>query len=123
MKEMIYQANRIYEILGDGVYKGWHYKIINYGTHPCAYVEIPQEHGLYGVDYIDINIDCHGGLTYSKFDEDGNYYIGWDYAHYGDYAGYEMMFPEICRINGKKWTTEEIFEEVKQVINQLNKEI
>ncbi len=45
----------------------------------------------------EIDLDVHGGLTYSNnylcISEnkkvEGWIFIGWDYAHYGDYAGYE----------------------------------
>lgn len=48
MKEMIYKnymenGQEVIEILDEGVYKGFHYVIVSYGTHPCAYVEIPGD--------------------------------------------------------------------------------
>ena len=49
------------------------------------------------------------------------WFIGWDYAHYGDYAGYEEKLPKELQTGGKKWTTEEIFKEVKSVCYQLQK--
>lgn len=126
MKQMEYQATPKREILAEGEYKNYHYVIMSYGTHPCAYVAIPKNHKCYGKDYDDIDIRCHGGLTYSRdslrIGEDtvyNGYFIGWDYAHYGDYAGYfsQIGFDEPC----KKWTTEEILEEVNDVIEQLIK--
>ena len=69
----------------------------------------------------------HGGLTYSrdflwisKERKLQGWFIGWDYAHYGDYVGYELMFPKEFKIREEKnWTTEEILEEVKDVIRQI----
>lgn len=31
-----------------------------------GYVAIPPEHPLYGIHYNDVNIEVHGGLTFSK---------------------------------------------------------
>ena len=130
MKEMVYQKNwtpdnRVIDMLDKGIYKGYHYAIVSFGSHPCAYIELPKGHKYYGKDYDDIPIDCHGGLTYSSegllpssndYHRDG-YWIGWDYAHLGDYYGWSNAF-----INtGKRWTTEEILQEVKEVIEQLSK--
>lgn len=130
MKEMVYKnyienGQEVIDMLDEGIYKGFHYAIVSYGTHPCAYVEIPEGHELYDVSDEDelAYIDCHYGITYvsktglikpsNKNHRDGHW-IGWDYAHYMDY-----IFG-ICHC-GKKWTTKEIFEDVKNVIEQLIK--
>jgi hypothetical protein len=34
--------------------------------HWCGYVAVPPGHLLYGKDYDDVNVDVHGGLTYSE---------------------------------------------------------
>ena len=124
MKEMIYSAKRLKspEMLEDGEYKGFHFYVLNLGTHPCAYVDV-TETDLNGKDYVDIDISCHGGLTYSEeylstVDKKG-WFIGWDYAHYDDFAGYKLEMPVGIRTNGKRWTTAEIVEECKQVIDQI----
>ncbi len=130
MKEMVYKnymenEQEVIEILDEGIYNDFHYAIVSYGTHPCAYIEIPEGHELYDVSDEDelVDIDCHYGITYvsktglikpsNKNHRDGHW-IGWDYAHYMDY-----IFG-ICHC-GKKWTTKEIFEDVKNVIEQLIK--
>lgn len=79
-------------------------------------------------DYHENDIDCHGGLTYgrdylSAVDTEranGKWYIGWDYDHYGDYTSnpFINMFG-IYRECEKRWTTEEIVAECKNVINQI----
>lgn len=67
-----------------GSYKGMNYQIVNRGICPCAYVDVSNT-SLVGRHYDDINIACHGGLTYSGPDKDGKgYLIGWDYGHVGD---------------------------------------
>ena len=130
MKEMQYQRKRIIEILENGRYNGFNSYILNLGTHPTAYIEIPKNHKLFNKTYEEIyniiDLEVHYGLTYSRnylyIDKDKKlkgWFIGWDYAHCDDYDVYDEIFPENIRTNGKKWTTEEIFEEVKTAINQL----
>lgn len=108
--EMIYQGheeNR--KILYRGIYKDTVFYVVSYGSHPCAYVraDVPESF----VDYIY----CHGGITFyddafEQFDAKGKY-IGWDYAHSGDYNGMSPV------LGGKKWTVSEIIEEAKEVID------
>lgn len=128
-KEMIYSANRKIEVLDMGTCCNYNYYILNLGTHPTAYVEIPHHHRLFGKKYNEIDITVHGGLTYSKsnlFISKANelkhsWFIGWDYAHYGDYMGYEEMFPKQFQTNGKKWTLDEIRQHVYEVCKQIEK--
>lgn len=123
MKEMQYQKTRhTTTILDKGDYKGFNYAIVSYGTHPCCYVFLPKGHKYYGREYDEIDINCHGGLTYSGDDLYCNpvcitdtWIIGWDYAHCDDYTGY---FEDEYN-NLKKWTTKEMQQEVFGVINQL----
>lgn len=123
MKEMIYKPERTLETLDTGTYKGYDYVINSYGTHPCAYVQIPEGIDKYNLD----DIECHFGVTYSSkrlVTEEGTrsgWWIGWDYAHYTDYAGYLINLSlSIQRIGHfKKWTTVEIQREVYEVIEQL----
>ena len=130
MKEMVYQTIKITEILSEGEYCGYHFVIVSYGTHPCAYVEIPKDHPSYMKDYDDIDIDVHGGITYGRhlshvLGERGldGFYIGWDYAHAGDFTGDYLDGDYRFGKHEKKWTTEEIFEDVKSVIHQLEEQL
>ena len=115
MKEMEYKYKREMTILDSGVYRGRKYFIISLGTHPCAYVEF--HHELKRDSDLWCKTPCHGGITYDDYaywdKNDGTYYIGWDYAHLGDYLPF--------RDNDKKWTTQEILENVKEVIDYLRK--
>lgn len=134
MKEMIYSVNTVSAtILLSGMYKGHNFYIVSYGTHPCAYVDVPEDHIWYEKDYSGEpgdKIDCHGGLTYSgrlnhflsKNETEGKWFFGWDYAHAGDYIGYEIKWG-LRNEKDKKWTTEEIFEDIKYVIEQLDNAI
>lgn len=103
--------------------------------HPCAYIEVkPDDHALkeasdYNDDVNDdITCDCfdvfvHGGATYcgeAYWDKsDKRMYLGWDYAHYGDYT------PTIPWDSGKKWTMLEIFADIVEAyagIREQNEE-
>ena len=124
MIEMIYQKGRKIEFLYYGTYKKYNYFIFNLGTHPTAYIEIPKGNKLYGKDYDEIDLDVHGGLTYSSdtlmFIKSNSWFIGWDYAHAGDYMGfYEDLNDWNEWTLGKKWTTKEIISECKKAINQI----
>ncbi len=123
MKEMIYSANQKREILSTGYCFGLLYFILNLGFHPTAYIKLPNNSN------IDENeIDVHGGVTYlddhlwinDNEKLDGKF-IGWDYGHYGDYGGFEELVPEEFRIGEKKWTTKEIYEEVRHACYQIQK--
>ena len=84
---------------------------------------------FYSKHYDEVNIDCHGGLTYSsnkltyiESDENNEWFIGWDYGHCGDYVwNYDIMFKGTYLENtsDKKWTTEEIKKECVDVCSQL----
>lgn len=107
------------EVCERGDYKGYKYEIVSCGTHPCAYVEIPRRHRLFNVQYMDMkeNIEVHGGITYSRDKyENLSWWIGWDYAHAGDYTSAFAQRPNNFQ---KKWQLSEIREEVFKVINQL----
>ena len=76
-----------------------------------GYVGIPKGHELYGVGYGNIDIDCHGGLTYSSNylidqNDDDMWWIGFDCGHYCD--GYDMD------------RAVELFKDYPEVIKQIN---
>lgn len=110
MKQMIYQREPKIEVLFTGFYKSIRFYILNLGTHPTAYID-------HKIDFDKNEVECHGGVTFNENHLrienneviEGNF-IGWDYAHFGDFVAY-------VDDNSKKWTTEEIFEEVKKVID------
>jgi hypothetical protein len=58
-----------------------------FGGHLCGYVQIPKDHPYYEKGYDDINIDCHGGFTYSEvMGTDNEHWIGFDCMHSYDYC-------------------------------------
>ena len=64
----------------------------------CGYVGVGPDHPLHGVQYDDVDVDVHGGLTYSDAcqgeichvpwpnREHDIWWLGFDCAHYMDYA-------------------------------------
>lgn len=54
-----------------------------FGGFLCGYVKIPIDHPCYLKQYNDMDIECHGGLTFGKMDSDGHW-IGFDCAHMND---------------------------------------
>lgn len=128
MKKMVYSSERKIDVLDTGYCFGLLYYILNLGTHPTAYIKIPESSKYYEKDMNEIDLEVHGGITYakdylyiSKNQKVDGYFIGWDYAHYNDYAGYEEKLPQNLRTGGKKWTTQEIYEEIKEACYELNK--
>ena len=120
-KPMTYEGTPMFlEILYEGEYLGYNFRVVSFGAWPCAYVRIPKGHPLYGVDYDKINdenvVAVHGGFTYSRRQEGElpGWWIGWDYCHHGDYNGL------LSRSRGKKWTTEEMVNECKLAISDLH---
>lgn len=116
MKNMVYRIRKKGEVLYSGEYKGHKFAIINLCIHPSAYIE--NKIGI--TDYDDCrldNVDVHGGFTYcytGYWNEESNKisWLGWDYAHSGDYIYGNTL-------SGKQWSTSEIYDEVKSVIDQI----
>lgn len=123
MEEMIYQKEREMKVLHSGKYAGRKFAIISRGVFPVAYVELKPEELKKSISYDDYDISVHGGFTYLGKaywnDQDKSTYIGWDYAHCDDYCGYysEEYLPAF--MHNIRYTTEEIFLEVKSVIEQF----
>lgn len=96
-------------ILDSGMYRGIRYLIVSRHEYPCAYIEVGEEYA---------GIDCHGGVTYSGrgvpgFEgiTKGTHWIGWDYAHGGDFTAFSRY--------GKTWTTEEMVAEARAAIDEV----
>lgn len=69
----------------------------NHLGHRCGYVGIPEGHVLFDKDYDNIDVDVHGGLTYSNFRMDTPHFdatlwwIGFDCGHYDDGRDLELV--------------------------------
>jgi len=55
-----------------------------FGGYLNGYVAIPSDHPYYQKKYEDIDIECHGGLTFGERSD--SYWIGFDCAHSLDYT-------------------------------------
>lgn len=133
MKEMVYKDKVEHDLLYFGKKGDYNIEIVSNGLYPCAYVSIPPTHPYYRKSLNEISgIECHFGLTfscpdnlswsYSQVHSEECSWIGWDYAHAGDYIGLvEILGTRIPEsiLSGKKWTTKEILNECYQVIKQL----
>jgi len=82
-----------------------------------GYVVIPPGHPCHGVDYDEIDVDVHGGLTFGQKasecadwpeieDSDKDCWIvGFDTAHYGDTI--------------RQWPMSRVLDEIEKLKNQL----
>jgi len=119
LHEMEYRAcvRPLYYPLARGWIDDYEFEVINYGSHPCAYVKVPKHHPFSFHEYSEIEseISVHGGLSYSgERGEHNGWWFGWDYAHYEDYQAILLI-----EMDGKKWTTQEIVDECLDVISQF----
>ena len=117
-------------VLEEGECYGYDYKIVSFGTHPCAYIKVDQNNLLFGKFYTAVDNDntcpAHGGFTYCNgsilagstdvlLDVEDGWWFGWDYSHIGDY---NSIMPDI---GGKKWRVVEIRQNVAEVAHWLEK--
>lgn len=64
-----------------------------FGGHLSGYVGIPKTHPHHITNtYNNIDIDCHGGLTFQEFGADLLNWIGFDCAHLDDYIPSVELF-------------------------------
>ena len=118
MEQVDYNHRTSFRILLDGIYEGRYFYICQNGGYPVAYVQLKSGESD-DMDKCD-HIRVHGGVTYLdklSWDTNNSKYLGWDYVHAGDCI---RMATSLGWSEGKRWTTEEIYEEVKSVIAQLN---
>lgn len=55
-----------------------------FGGYLNGYIEVPKGHCYYHKEYNDMNIDCHGGLTFGESSD--RHWVGFDCAHSCDYV-------------------------------------
>jgi hypothetical protein len=112
-----------------GKHKGYIYRVIRMNSglsgefHSLnGYVGVPKGHKLYGKDYNDMDISCHGGLTYSRdylqFQPESDiWWIGFDTAHANDLYSFKYSYDD----NAVYRDMEYVKNECKKIINQLVK--
>ena len=123
------------QVLMEGDYEDRHFAIVRHELgFPDAYVEIKEDDWIYKAD---IDEECgeqryyvyqgrvHGGATfYGKCywnEDDDRFYLGWDYAHAGDYQEYHPYSGRNPYENdkNKKWTLAEILMQIAGVIADI----
>jgi hypothetical protein len=75
-----------------------------------GYVRIVEGHPFYGMEYMNIPVSVHGGLTFGDHIMDSDkwydgYWVGFDTAHYGD--------------NSDTWTIDAVSDETIDLFNQI----
>lgn len=127
MKEMIYDGSGKTEVLHvERNEHGQALAVVNVrGSHPCGYIQFPELEKVESCDDLWIGndkewVDIHGGFTYLGTLENlglSGKWIGWDYAHCGDWTQsmppYDDMF---SHEDERKYTTEEIVETARQAL-------
>lgn len=117
------------KVIASGHYKGLNYYVKTIGhMHPTAYVEISQGHKAFAKKNLE-NLPCHYGVTFNEMylrcvDEDGSrghQFVGWDYAHHGDYMPYYEDGGFLERTS-HRWSTDEVIAECKEAIDWILKE-
>lgn len=77
----------------------------------CGYVGVPKGHAASGKSYNELDVDVHGGLTYSDVNteypapSDGLWWFGYDCAHFGDASDPALMTPKYKELHDKKLFT------------------
>ena len=119
--EMEYKWCGETKVLLDAYFEEYHFIIASIGgNHPCAYIELNENHPLYKERYetIDSSLDhmpVHGGVTYTEewlkvANIHNSWIIGWDYGHLGDYCSVPPEYDEYS-YDDHKWTVLEILEQ------------
>lgn len=128
------------QVLYIGDYKHYTFFVLNLGTHPTAYIRLPENHPFYAKNYEEANhyfTNSQARLSYA-FDDtftfsdssvnfnsnlnrpvpDG-WYIGFDRAHMGDWVGF--LSDEVnIRAGYRKYTTEDMIQDCKFAIDCLS---
>ena len=110
-------------ILEDAIHEEIRYLIMRGPASLTAYLGIPLDHPLAKVDYNDINLSVHWGLTFGSdgngYRPEGIYWIGWDYAHCDDISFYDYDYG--VRHESIGWTVPMVRDEIFTVIPELKK--
>ena len=111
-------------IIDRGIYRDHEYVVRWCDSHPCAYVR-PK----YYLSNEQINnMPVHGGISFcgnwlcfsdGEIFKGSKNFIGWDYMHWGDYRISEFDDYYNEKVITKKYTYEEIMEDVKKAIDYL----
>lgn len=113
-----------------GTYRGYSYAIIRMPDgHLNGYGAVPEGHTYFGVDYDELNVRVHGGLTFCKGDLGGGlfdvttpggskvWWLGFDTGHAFDYRPRALW----CMYAETEYRTYGyVYEEVLNLIRQFS---
>ena len=97
------------------------------GSALCGYVRVSADHPDAKLDYDDVDVDVHGGLTFRCKTPDGGAWFGFDCAHVSDWFGFGDIAvvdeggvsPLLSEHPGRIWTTDEVAEETERLAEQF----
>lgn len=108
------------ELIEEGEYNGVPYIIGFYYNHAVAYIFVNKWRCIVEPD--EIERQPHGGFTYDGytlgFVDYKGWFIGWDYAHAGDFQKFRDT-----EIEGRVWTLNDVRLECHEVIDSLIKAV
>jgi len=98
----------------------------NNGGALCGYVGVTADHPAFETQYSDVDVSCHGGLTFSEFcdpdskichdpdkgEPDRVWWLGFDCCHGGDYS------PRDFRLSFTRWAK---YRDLEYVRNECSK--
>ncbi len=127
MRRELYSKTKQTYVADTGMFDNYSYVIRSIGgNYPCAYVGQKDLFSKYDADVLEDLIKVHGGLTFKScdwyLDDLGSSldWIGWDYAHMGDYCVWMDADDGFdASTTHHKYTYDEILEDIKSVIEQL----
>jgi hypothetical protein len=78
--------------------------------HLCGYIQVDADHPWYGKDYNNVDVEVHGGLTYTT----SSGWFGFDCAHSGD------LVPRMYALKGGHYS-DETYKGMGYVVGELIK--
>lgn len=94
-----------------------------------GYVLIPKDHPYYGVDYNNIDVDIHGGLTYGSYFKSEDF-LKWckdreisgdiTLVNYKNFEDFWMIGFDTCHYgdNRTNWTKEDVIQETDKLLEK-----
>lgn len=86
------------------------------GYSLCGYAKVPTGHPCENLDYDDVDVKVHGGLTFRCKAIGGGTWFGFDTGHADDW----LQMPAIIGdIPGRIWAVDDVAEETNRLAAQL----
>jgi hypothetical protein len=92
---------------------------VKHSGHLCGYVTLTTDNDYFGVEYYDIPVDCHGGITYAS-NQGPNWVIGFDCAHFDDLQPFYIDQQTIYGVNRVYRDMEFVTEECESICEQIS---